>query len=140
MRTYRISRMRDAVVLATTFERPANFDLAAHWKNATAQLQQKREQFQATLALAPEAGVSLSRWCRVSPAPETESSPAIPDNWTVVHVSFENSNEARFIALGFGSRVHVLAPESLREQVREEIEAAIRRQAPVMHDRSRSQA
>ena len=49
MRTYRISRMQDAVVLAVTFERPANFDLAAHWKTATAQLQQKREQFRATL-------------------------------------------------------------------------------------------
>ena len=37
MRTYRISRMQDAVVLAVTFERPANFDLATHWKTATAQ-------------------------------------------------------------------------------------------------------
>ena len=57
MRTYRISRMQDAVVLAVTFERPANFDLAAHWKTATAQLQQKREQFRATVALAPDAAV-----------------------------------------------------------------------------------
>jgi len=136
MRTYRISRMQNAVVLATTFERQANFDLAAHWKNATAQLQQKREQFQATLALAPDAGVSLGRWCRVSPAPEAECSPAIPENWTVVHVLFESSNEARFITLGFGSRVHVLAPESLREQVREEMEAAFRRLVPVLQDRS----
>ena len=135
MRTYRISRMRDAVVLATTFERPANFDLAAHWKNATAQLQQKREQFQATLALAPDAGVSLSRWCRVSAAAETECSPAIPENWMVVHVSFENSDEARFIALGFGSRVLVLAPAGLREQVRAEMEAAVARPVPRLRDR-----
>jgi hypothetical protein len=68
MRTYRFSRMQNAVVLAVTFERPANFDLAAHWKNATAQLQQKRTQFQATLALGADAALSISRWCRVSPA------------------------------------------------------------------------
>ena len=56
MRTYRISRMQNAVVLATTFERPANFDLAAHWKNATAQLQQKREQFQRHPGAGPRCG------------------------------------------------------------------------------------
>ena len=88
MRTYRISRMQDAVVLAVTFERPANFDLAAHWKTATAQLQQKREQFRATLALAPDAAVVLRRWCRVSPDAHVQHAPAIPDKWTVLHVLF----------------------------------------------------
>src|SRR6201996_8446260 len=62
MRTYRISRMQDAVALAVTFERPANFDLAAYWKTATAQLQQKREQFRTTLAVAADAAVKLSGW------------------------------------------------------------------------------
>ena len=122
MRTYRISRMQNAVVLAVTFERPANFDLAAHWKTATAQLQQKREQFRATLALAPDAAVSLRRWCRVSPAPEVECTPAIPDKWTILHVSFESSDEARFVVLGFGARAQVLAPTTLREQVMEEMQ------------------
>src|SRR6202034_110533 len=125
MRTYRLSRMQDAVVLATTFERPANFDLAAHWKDATAQLQQKREQFQATLALAPDAGASLSRWCRVSPVADPRCTPALPDGWTVLHALFESSDEARFIALGLGVRVHVLAPMDLRERVMGEMHAAV---------------
>ena len=102
MRTYRISRMQDAVVLAVTFERPANFDLAAHWKTATAQLQQKREQFRATLALAPDAAVVLRRWCRANPAPEVQQTAAIPDKWMILHVFFESQEEARFVALGFG--------------------------------------
>jgi predicted DNA-binding transcriptional regulator YafY len=125
MRTYRISRMQNAVVLATTFERPANFDLAAHWKTATAQLQQKREQFAATLAIAPDAAVELRRWCRVSPAAETEGSSTIPAKWTMLHVSFESREEARFIALGFGARVQVLAPGSLRDEVIEQMKRAM---------------
>ena len=129
MRTYRISRMQSAVVLATTFERPANFDLAAHWKNATTQLQQKREQFRVTLAIAPDAAVQLSRWCRVSPAPETEGSLAIAEKWTMLHVSFESREEARFISLGFGARVQILAPAGLRDEVIEQLEAAIKRHA-----------
>jgi predicted DNA-binding transcriptional regulator YafY len=127
MRTYRIGRMQNAVVLAATFERPANFDLAAHWKTATAQLQQKRTQFRAPLALAPDAAVALSRWCRVSPASDVQCTPPLQDGWTVLHVSFENPQEAKFIALGLGARVHVLAPINLRQQVTEEMQAAIKR-------------
>jgi predicted DNA-binding transcriptional regulator YafY len=127
MRTYRISRMQDAVVLAVTFERPANFDLAVHWKTATAQLQQKREQFRATLVLAPEAAVSLRRWSRVIPAPEVQCTTAIPDKWTILHVLFESPQEARFVVLGFGSRAHVLAPASLQHEVMHEMQAAAAR-------------
>jgi predicted DNA-binding transcriptional regulator YafY len=124
MRTYRLSRMQNAVVLAVTFERPAHFDLAAHWKSSTAQLQQKRGQFPTTLALAPDAAVSLRRWCRVAPAPEVRW--VLPEKWSVLHVAFENSGEARFVVLGLGARVQVLEPVSLRDQVREEMVAAIR--------------
>jgi predicted DNA-binding transcriptional regulator YafY len=128
MRTYRISRMRNAVVLAVTFERPANFDLAAHWKSATAQLQQKREQFRTTLAVAADAAAKLAGWCRVSLVAEP---PALPAGWTTLHVFFENDEEARFIVLGLAARVHVLAPVSLRDQVMEEMRAAMNR-PPVM--------
>src|ERR1700733_12231239 len=127
MRTYRLSRMQNAVVLAVTFERPAHFDLAAHWKSATAQLQQKRGQFQATLALAADAATSLRRWCRVSPVADPRCTPALPDGWTVLHALFESSDEARFIALGLGVRVHVLAPMDLRERVMGEMHAAVGR-------------
>jgi predicted DNA-binding transcriptional regulator YafY len=124
MRTYRLSRMQNAVVLAVTFERPAHFDLAAHWKSSTAQLQQKRGQFRTTLAVAPDAAVSLKRWCKVSPAPEVQRE--LPEKWSVLHVAFENSGEARFIVLGFGARVQVLQPVTLREEVKEEMLAALR--------------
>src|ERR1700691_6610217 len=127
MPTYRISRMQNAVVLAVTFERPANFDLATHWKTATAQLQQKREQFRATLALSPDAAVVRRRWCRATPAPEVQDTAAIPDRWSVLHVFFESQEEARFVALGFGSRAHVLAPLTLRDEVMEEMSAAVAR-------------
>jgi predicted DNA-binding transcriptional regulator YafY len=127
MRTYRISRMQNAVVLAVTFERPANFDLAAHWKSATAQLQQKREQFRTTLAVAADTAARLNIWCRVLPAPDARFATALPDGWTTLHVFFENAEDARFIVLGLAARVHVLAPDSLREQVMEEMRAVMSR-------------
>jgi predicted DNA-binding transcriptional regulator YafY len=131
IRTYRISRMQDAVVLAVTFERPPNFDLAVHWKTATAQLQQKREQFRATVALAPDAAVELRRWCRVTSAPEVQCTPAIPDQWIILHVSFENREEARFVLLGFGARAQVLMPPVLRDEVMQQMQAALSRPSPI---------
>ena len=124
MRTYRISRMQEAVVLAVTFERPANFDLAEHWKRATEQLQQKREQFHATVAMAPDAAALLARWCRVSAAAGAKSRPTLPEKWQLLEVAFENQEEARFVMLGFGSRAQVVAPDKLRAEMLREVEAA----------------
>jgi predicted DNA-binding transcriptional regulator YafY len=121
MRTYRISRMQDAVVLAVTFERPANFDLAMHWKSATAQLQQKREQIRATVALAPDAVEQIRRWYRLSEVARGKAD--LPDSWRVYQIWFESRREAQFIALGLGSRAVVVAPAELRDEVRAEVEA-----------------
>ena len=38
MRSYRVSRMSKAVVLAITFKRPAKFNLAGYWQKSTAEL------------------------------------------------------------------------------------------------------
>jgi predicted DNA-binding transcriptional regulator YafY len=50
----------------------------------------------------------------------------------VIHVSFENDQEARFITLGLGARVLVLAPDSLRDQVANEMQAAMKRPAVIV--------
>jgi predicted DNA-binding transcriptional regulator YafY len=122
MRTYRLSRMRNAVVLAVPFSRPANFDLAAHWKGATEQLTQQRTQFQAKLKLAPEAAMLIRRWCRVSAA--TGESADVPEGWHVLDVWFQNTEEAKFIVLGLGSGSQVIAPADLRDRVNRERHAA----------------
>jgi predicted DNA-binding transcriptional regulator YafY len=85
-----------------------------------------------TVALAPEACTSLRRWCRVSPAPEARCVPAMPADWTILHVSFESSEEARFVVLGFGARAQVLAPAALRDQIRTEMEAVVAHPLPAL--------
>jgi predicted DNA-binding transcriptional regulator YafY len=79
------------------------------------------------LVLAPDAAVVLRRWCRASPVPEAQQTAAVPDKWIVLHVFFESQDEARFVALGFGSRAHVLAPVTLRDEVMQELSAAVAR-------------
>jgi predicted DNA-binding transcriptional regulator YafY len=125
MRTYRMSRMTNVVTLAVSFTRPANFDLAAHWKSATAQLTQMRTQFRATLALTPDAAVAIGRWCRVDDASRAETAARLPQGWKLLDVWFQNAEEALFITLGLGARAHVVSPAALGERVREEMSAAV---------------
>jgi predicted DNA-binding transcriptional regulator YafY len=124
MRSYRLSRMAKAVALAIQFKRPAKFDLAAYWKSSTAELGRQWERYTATLALAPEAEASLKGWCQLSPAQDGTRGVELPAGWTAYDVVFQNASEAQFVALGFGPRALVLAPEELRERVMADTAAA----------------
>jgi predicted DNA-binding transcriptional regulator YafY len=125
MRTYRISRMANAVVLATPFLRPENFDLGRHWKASVQQLNQMRTQYIATLALAPEAAASLNRWCPISPLRAAPHNLNIPVDWVICSAEFECISQARFVVLGFGPRVHVLEPAELCDCIRSDRNALI---------------
>jgi predicted DNA-binding transcriptional regulator YafY len=114
LRTYRVSRMQNVTMLATTFERP-NFDLAAFWEASTAKLREQRQRYQATLSVDAEFAQSLITWCTASPA-AGEDSPDLPGK-TVLHVTFDSEEHARFVVLGFGPRAWVLSPAALRERV-----------------------
>ena len=57
-RTYRVSRIEEATLLETRFDRPANFDLERYWKASTEQFH-LRQQYVATLRLEPGAADSI---------------------------------------------------------------------------------
>jgi predicted DNA-binding transcriptional regulator YafY len=118
-RTFRVSRMTNSKVLDTPSERPAGFDLAAHWREATNQYREGRKRYIATLRLHPKAADRLTSWrCTVQ-------RPALgrpqEDGWVLREIEFDDEDQAAFVVLGFGSRAEVLSPASLRERVGLEI-------------------
>jgi len=115
LRTYRVSRMQAVTVLATSFERPAKFNLGAYWRESTAQLQQARQSYEVTLLLDPQAARSMSRW--MDAVPVESRAAKIPEGWATLRVRFENEEQARFVTLGFGPRAKVLEPKQLRERI-----------------------
>jgi predicted DNA-binding transcriptional regulator YafY len=124
MRTYRVSRMRAVTPLAISFERPARFDLAKHWKKSVSELEAQRRRYAATLLLSPQAAESLIRWCIAKPA-TTPLPENAPPGWIAMHVDFESEEEALFLALGTGARVRVLEPPALRQRVAAEMKAML---------------
>jgi predicted DNA-binding transcriptional regulator YafY len=121
MRTFRVSRMRDALVLALGFKRPAKFDLAAHWKRSTASFKEQRQRYIATLALTPEAVLGIESWYAVKPVPKHPAARALAEGWCAFDIEFESPRLAQFVTLGLGSGAKVLAPDELSRQIRREL-------------------
>jgi predicted DNA-binding transcriptional regulator YafY len=117
LRTYRVSRIEEAKLLDRPSQRPAGFDLAAYWKASTEELK-SRPRFEATLCLDEDAARKLTVWRNASELGKAG------DGWVTLRVQFEDEEQACFVALGFGSRAKVEAPESLRESVASELAAA----------------
>jgi predicted DNA-binding transcriptional regulator YafY len=111
IRTYRVSRMEAVTMLAGKFERPAKFDLAAHWKESTAKLEEKRGGFEVTLRLTAGAARRLSEW-GIAHAAEEEV-----EGWVRLKANFDNEDEAKFLVLGLGSRARVVSPAGFRRLI-----------------------
>lgn len=121
MRTFRVSRIREAMVLALGFERPAKFDLAAHWSHSTAAFKEQQQHFVATLALAPEAVQTLEAWSTMKPVAGHPKMHGLAEGWGVFEIDFESLRQARFVVLGLGSGAKALGPQEFLHEVKREI-------------------
>jgi predicted DNA-binding transcriptional regulator YafY len=116
MRTFRVSRMRKVTVLTVQFERPARFDLAEHWKAATAELDKKRASFRTVLSLRPESVRRIQSWCVTREASRDWARRA-GEGRVALEVDFDDEGMARFFVLGMGASVRVLEPVGLQDWV-----------------------
>ena len=110
-RTFRVSRMASVAVLDVPSERPANFDLAAHWSSATREFRESRPRFEVMLRAESQAAGELRQWHDAVPVD------AHHDGSQTLRVHFADERHARFIILGMGASVDVVEPSSLRERV-----------------------
>jgi predicted DNA-binding transcriptional regulator YafY len=126
MRTYRVSRMEMVTTLATKFERPAQFDLAAYWKDSTARFKEQRGHYVVQLMAAPGVVRSLEMWCTTTAADGASCRKVedAPEGWGAVEADFEDEGQARFVVLGLGSKVRVLGPPEFELGIRAEVRAA----------------
>jgi len=128
-RTFRVSRIEEAKVLEAACERPPDFDLAAYWKASTTAFMAARRRLSVTVRIEPNAADSLKQWC-----PEImvigPSSPADP--WVTLRMAFDDEDQAAFMILGFGPRIDVVSPASLRERVDNDLAAAVNRRKLVV--------
>jgi hypothetical protein len=105
-----VSRIEQAQLLDTPCDRPTDFDLAAFWKSSSEQFE-RRQGYSTTLRLEPSAAAIVQAWCRVR-SDRGDGRP-VRHGWVELHVDFDDEADACFVVLGLGSRVKVVAPETL---------------------------
>jgi predicted DNA-binding transcriptional regulator YafY len=114
-RTYRISRVLAAAVLDEPAERPAGFDLAAHWGDYQRGYTRRVYRETATIRLS-EAGRQLLFLVGRIPAREAHRAMGEPDadGWAQTTLPIESVRHAHHALLQLGADVEVVEPDELR--------------------------
>ena len=118
VRTYRASRVREAVALDTTFERPRDFDLPAYWADARAAYESGTDRMTFVVRLAPHR---LSRLESVFGRSVVDAADRLdetdPDGWLRLRLTVGWPDEVPRQLLSIGSSLEVVEPPGLRDAV-----------------------
>lgn len=122
-RTYRVSRVQQVELLPMSVQRPADFDLAAFWAESSAQFVARLPRFPITVRIAPEVVRRLwipGAYARIEHVGEPEA-----DGWQTATLLLQTEAEACSYVLGFGDRMAVVEPASLRALVQQRAEEIV---------------
>jgi len=119
-RTYRVDAIRALEGTGESFERPANFDLAAHWTASVRAFEASLYQGTATIRLSPLGMERLPvlAAAAIEMARRTASPPGA-DGWMQAEIPIETIDHAVRELLKLGIEVEVLAPSELRNAMRD---------------------
>ncbi len=115
IRVFRVARIASARVLPEPFEHPAGFELAAFWREWSAEFEASRPRLPVTLRASPRALAAFGEIFGRAAGPALAAAlPPDEDGWRVVTLSFEHERAAAHRLAGFGDQVEVVAPPSVR--------------------------
>lgn len=110
-RTYRVSRIRSALILPEPANRPVDFDLSAYWEASTNRFREHLPRYEATFLVTHHIlpWVCYRSWRVLERVQDGER--------FRVSMRFDAPEEARQFALSFGASIEVLEPQELRDHV-----------------------
>jgi len=111
-RTYRISRIQNAHLSDEPSLRPPDFDLAAFWKESSAQFKANLPRYCTTFRVDPAIVPDMRYAGHIEGLSSSDD-----DGWITADMRFDVELEARAYALGFGGQLEVLSPLDLRDTV-----------------------
>jgi len=133
LRTFRVGRVVAVRDVAEECQRPVDFDLAAHWNQASEEFLDSWQGVPVVVRLRRDL-LWLIRYVqdpkRAQPAVDGASGPD-RDGWVTVTLQFENLDMAGYELMRFGGDLEVLEPVELRERLAERAASMVARYASV---------
>jgi predicted DNA-binding transcriptional regulator YafY len=125
IRTFRISRLKNAELTEQAFLRPESFDLAAYWSVSTEQFKSSLPRFLARVRVASARWERFcqERYVKILSADEQQEG---VHSFIEADVAFDTLESACQILLGYGRHAEALMPQPLCLAVQEEIHAMLR--------------
>ncbi|MGC9381479.1 helix-turn-helix transcriptional regulator [Streptomyces sp. MH13] len=118
VRTYRVSRFLAVESTGEVFDRPAGFDLAAHWEESSRRLEAALHQGVALLRISPRAQRLLPMQFGAVGARALEGAgPPDAEGWVRVEMQVETQAVAVGDLLRLGIEAEVIGPPELREAI-----------------------
>ncbi|MFC4547500.1 helix-turn-helix transcriptional regulator [Paenactinomyces guangxiensis] len=115
IRTYRVSRIKDAQLSGETFVRPPQFDLVRYWEESSQQFIKRLPQYHVVVRADPAIVDKLpypGRFPKIKMLDEHDR-----QGWKKISLQFQIEQEACAYIMGFGKQMEILQPEELRTKV-----------------------
>ena len=109
VRSYRVSRVREATILDEAFARPENFDLAEFWDSSSVRFKERLPRFEVVIRASQPVVDWLRRMIRFGGIDEVSADR--------VRMHFDAEEVAKAVLLGVGDQIEVLEPDSLRQSI-----------------------
>jgi predicted DNA-binding transcriptional regulator YafY len=118
IRTYRVSRIREARPLEHRFARPDPFDLGAYWAESSAAYEREAPRVEVVIRIRPERMGWLPDAIGTRSAREAVRLDADdPDGWIHLRLRLDWPDEAAHTLLRLGSGAEILEPAEIRERL-----------------------
>jgi predicted DNA-binding transcriptional regulator YafY len=122
IQVYRISRIMEAELTGSQFQRPADFDLATYWQTWRNRFEARQNSLTVTLRVAPNSGPLLALVFGEGIVASLLASTTVEDaaGHATITLTFDSIETACRQLLGLGTAVEVLAPQTLRQMMQEQ--------------------
>ena len=115
--TFRVSRIQDAELSDSVFERPSTFHLPDYWKTWCAQFEKQMAQYPVTLRVSPAGVTPIVQLFGEGMVALLTAAPIDEDGWVTINLPFGSMEDACRQLLGLGTAVEVTAPLELRQHL-----------------------
>jgi len=119
LRSYRVSRVREATILDEPFERPDDFDLESFWEASSVRFKERLPRFNVVIRASGPVVEWLRRMIRFGAIDEVSAD--------CVRLHFDAEEVAKMVLLGMGDQIEVLEPAGLRESIVEAARSIVNR-------------